>query len=138
VNENNSLQARFPLVARQWHPDRNGSLTPADVLPAANRKIWWRCEHGHEWQTSPNMRTTRGTGCPYCAGMKVVFEKSLAAIFPAIAAEWHPALNQPRTPGEVPPHSNRRVWWLCPHGHAYQSTVFNKVKSAGCPVCATN
>jgi len=135
VNEHNNLQALFPQVARQWHPEKNGSLTPADVLPATNRKVWWRCAEGHEWRTTPNMRTTRGTGCPYCTGMKVVFEKSLAAIFPAIAAEWHPTLNQRRVPGEVSPHSNRRVWWLCPHGHAYPSTIRNKVKGSGCPDC---
>ena len=81
------------------------------------------------------MRTTRGTGCPYCTGMKVVFEKSLAALFPAIATEWHPTLNRLYQPSEVAPHSNRRVWWLCPHGHAYQTTIRNKVKGAGCPVC---
>ncbi len=135
VNEHNSLQALFPSVARQWHSERNGTLTPADVLPAANRKVWWQCTEGHEWQTTPNMRTTRGTGCPYCAGMKTVFEESLAGLFPAIAAEWHPVANGRRLPGEVSPGSNRRAWWLCPHGHAYQSTIRTKVKGAGCPIC---
>ena len=133
-----SLAARHPELAAQWHPTRNGTLTPAYVLPAVNYKVWWRCEHSHEWKTSPNMRTTRGTGCPYCNGMKGVFEQSLAAIFPAIAAEWHPTLNRFYQPGEVAPHSNRRVWWLCPQGHAYPSTIRNKVKGAGCPVCATD
>jgi hypothetical protein len=30
-------------LAAQWHPDKNGSLTPADVSRGCNKKVWWRC-----------------------------------------------------------------------------------------------
>ena len=46
----NDLASRFPEVAAQWHPEKNGDLTPGDVTPYANRKVWWRCERGHDYQ----------------------------------------------------------------------------------------
>jgi len=64
----NDLGTRFPEVAAQWHPTRNGNLTPAQVSAGMNAKVWWRCEQGHEWETTVYRRATRGTGCPVCAG----------------------------------------------------------------------
>jgi len=33
------------------------------------KKIWWKCEKGHEWQaTVSNGNDSRG--CPYCAAKK--------------------------------------------------------------------
>ncbi|WP_370037233.1 zinc-ribbon domain-containing protein [Nocardioides sp.] len=32
----------------------------------SNRKAWWRCSAGHEWESTVNNRT-HGQGCPECA-----------------------------------------------------------------------
>lgn len=64
-----SLAAHFPDVSRQWHPTKNGKLTPLDVTPGSNRKTWWRCQQDHEWQTAIYARTIQGSGCPICAGV---------------------------------------------------------------------
>jgi Probable Zinc-ribbon domain len=46
----NSLAERFPKVATEWHPTRNGDLTPDQVGYAGNRRAWWPCSTcGHEW-----------------------------------------------------------------------------------------
>lgn len=60
-----SLAAALPDVAAQWHPQRNGRLSPTDVLPLSNRKVWWRCPAGHEWPARVANRANR-SGCPYC------------------------------------------------------------------------
>ena len=39
----------FPEVAKEWHPTRNGDLTPDQVRPASNKEVWWQCARGHEW-----------------------------------------------------------------------------------------
>jgi hypothetical protein len=38
---------------------KNGDLTPMDVAPGSNKKIWWKCDKGdgHEWISQPNTRT---------------------------------------------------------------------------------
>ena len=61
----NDLQSRFPLLAGEWHPDKNSPLKPSQLLPG-NQKLWWLCRAGHEqFETVPNRIRTRGcTRCP--------------------------------------------------------------------------
>lgn len=47
----NDLASQFPEIAAQWHPEKNGMLTPQQVTPYSNRKVWWRCDLGHDYQT---------------------------------------------------------------------------------------
>ena len=133
----NDLASQYPRLAAQWHPTKNGSLTPDQIPPGTTRKVWWICEKGHEWQAGVASRVS-GCGCPVCAGRQVeAGENDLASLFPAIAAQWHPTKNETLTPRQVTPSSNRKVWWLCPLGHTYQSIVAARVqRSSGCPYCA--
>jgi hypothetical protein len=62
-----SLSERFPEIAREWHPTKNGDLTPADVsYGSRSYMVWWLCPNGHSYQMIPNRRTS-GSGCPTCA-----------------------------------------------------------------------
>ena len=56
-----------PDLAREWHPTKNENLTPQDVVVGSNKKVWWQCERGHEWQTSVAHRSN-GRRCPKCFG----------------------------------------------------------------------
>ena len=64
LNEND-LATEFPEIAAQWHPEKDGILTPQQVTPCSNRKIWWKCELGHSYQAVIGARTMSGNGCPY-------------------------------------------------------------------------
>ena len=134
----NDLATQYPQLIPQWHTTKNGSLTPEQILPGTTRKVWWRCEKGHEWQASVSSRTCGGSGCPFCAGKKVIAgENDLASQFPAIVAQWHPSKNGTLTPQQVTPSSNRKVWWRCEKGHDYQAAVGARTMSgSGCPYCA--
>jgi hypothetical protein len=61
------LAAVNPMVASEWDYERNGDLTPQDVLPNSNITVWWKCRRGHHWKTRIQTRA-KGTGCPYCRG----------------------------------------------------------------------
>ena len=135
----NDLACRFPDVAAQWHPTLNGDLAPAHVSSYSNRKVWWRCPLGHEYQAAVSARTMSGSGCPYCAGKKVLAGfNDLAAVEPHIAAQWHPTLNGALTPEMVTPGSHKKVWWLCPEGHTWKAVIHSRAgpQKCGCPVCA--
>lgn len=134
----NDLAATHPDLARQWHPTKNGVLTPHDVVAGAHRKVWWRCEKGHEWRSLVSSRAQSGAGCPVCAGKVIVpGENDLRTIYPSIAREWHAAKNGSLTPETVSPYSNRKVWWNCEKGHDYQAVVAARTQSGcGCPYCA--
>jgi hypothetical protein len=62
----NCLATPFPVVARQWHPTRNGKLSPRDILGAVARRVWWKCDVGHAWEAIVSNRTRLGSGCPLC------------------------------------------------------------------------
>ncbi len=134
----NDLASAFPELVNQWHPTKNLPLTPESVTPYSNRKVWWVCEKGHEWQTMVLHRTKVGSGCPYCSGKKVMAGfNDLAAAAPEIAAQWHPTLNGDLTPQMVTAGSHKKVWWRCDAGHEWQAAVFNRTGAkSGCPICA--
>ena len=134
----NDLAALWPELAGQWHPVLNGTLTARDVLPGSQRKVWWRCGQGHQWQARVASRTYGGSSCPYCAGKQLVAgENDLAALFPQVAREWNREKNGALTPQQVSPYSNRKVWWTCPLGHSYQAVIAARThRGSGCPYCA--
>lgn len=66
----NDLATVNPLLAQEWDLEKNGTLTPDQVLPKTNRKVWWRCINKHSWKASIDHRSI-DTGCPYCAGSRV-------------------------------------------------------------------
>lgn len=133
----NSLLETNPDLAKEWHPTKNGILTPEMVSRSSGKKVWWLCEHGHQWQSSVDNRS-RGNGCPYCAGAKLfVGFNDLATTHPEIAAEWHPTKNGPLTPRDVSGgNAKLKPWWICPNGHEYRATVSNRTLGKGCPVCS--
>ena len=49
-------------LLRQWHDSKNGDLTPSDVSFGSHKKIWWRCNEGHEWQSAVYARTEKACG----------------------------------------------------------------------------
>ena len=126
----------FPELVKEWHPTKNGDLTPYDVMKGTSKNVWWQCKKGHEWQDSPNHRT-RGRGCPYCSGRRVSKENSLQAKYPDIAKEWHPTKNGDLTPSNITYGSEKKVWWVCENGHEWQATIYNRTgRKSGCPHCA--
>ena len=130
-----NLLFTYPILAKEWHPTRNGSLTAKDVSPRSHRKVWWTCSKGHEWEAALNNRTA-GRGCPYCAGKVVGEDNCLQAVNPVLAKEWHPTRNASLTAKDVGPRSHKKVWWVCRKGHEWEATVSNRAAGKGCPYCA--
>ena len=133
------LQSQFPELTAQWRPDKNGSLQPSDVTGNSNRKVWWRCPQGHEWEAQISSMTRMKRSCPYCSGRKAWPGcNDLATRMPEIASQWHPELNGDLTPQRVTVGSHRKVWWICPEGHVWKAAVFSRTgrQKCGCPVCA--
>jgi uncharacterized Zn-finger protein len=97
VDVTNCLSKTHSEIAAQWHPTKNGNLTPEVVTHGTQKRVWWHdpmC--GHEWITSVLCRT-RGTNCPKCKvskNQKLVFD-FVKENFPFNLVEfdfWHPQL----------------------------------------------
>jgi len=65
INKRGSLASRFPEIAKEWHPNKNGELTPLMVAPRSGKKVWWKCNKEHEWEQTIHDRT-RPSQCPKC------------------------------------------------------------------------
>jgi len=134
VNIDNCLQTVNPILSKEWHPIKNGVLTPRNITPGSGREVWWICKYGHEWKTSVNDRN-HGSGCPYCAKQLVCEDNCLQTINPALAKEWHPTKNGKLTPRDVTANSGKRVLWLCKKGHEWEAVIATRNKGRGCPYC---
>ena len=65
----NDLATINPTLAAQWHPTKNQDITQKDVMPGSNKKAWWICENGHEWEAVIASRN-KGVGCQECYNIR--------------------------------------------------------------------
>ena len=105
-----------------------------------NDRVEWLCGKGHRWFATPNDRSRKGSGCPYCMGKVVVpGETGLVAARPDIANEYAPS--NPVSVQEISLNSNKRVEWYCNSGHYWFARVSDrtrKVGFSGCPHCSVH
>ena len=104
-----TLQELNPPFLKEWDHDKNNPVTPNDVTRGSTKKVWWLCPKGHSYKTRICSRTSGFTGCPYCAGRKVLEEDSLLTRFPKIASEWDYEKNEGARPEHYSPKCNKKL-----------------------------
>ena len=63
----------YPHLVKEWHPTKNGELTPDVFTHGSGKKVWWLCSKGHSHDSTISNRTSKNpTGCPYCSGNKTL------------------------------------------------------------------
>ena len=138
IPEETNLSIAAPELSAEWHPEKNGDLTPADFKPKSNKKVWWLCPEGHEYEAVIGSRVAVNSGCPFCSGRyPIPGATDLATVNPALVAEWHPTKNGDLTPADIRPKSRKKIWWICPEGHEYEARIANRTtQNTGCPFCS--
>lgn len=133
----NDLEKKYPHIADEWHPNKNGELRPSKVFPASNKKVWWLGKCGHEWQGTISGRTKNNYGCPICSGKLIVPGiNDLSTINPTLAKEWDYDKNKNFLPSTISPYSHKKVWWKCSKcGHRWMATIKHRTYGVGCPQC---
>jgi DNA-directed RNA polymerase subunit RPC12/RpoP len=130
----NDLCTTHPELAKEWDYNKN-KLSPTEVSKGSAKKIWWICSEGHSYLSSVSNRT-KGKGCPYCAGQRVLKGfNDLATIYPELVKEWDYSKNIIK-PTEVTRGGGGKFYWLCKNGHSYQSTISHRIEGNGCPYCS--
>lgn len=99
----------------------------------SNKKLLWRCEHGHEW-TAPVSRLASGARCPYCSGRyPIIGVNDLATTHPELAAQ----LVDPCLATKLQAGTPKKVLWRCEHGHTWEASPYDRAtQHAGCPYCS--
>ena len=134
----NSLAAQYPDLIAEWHPSKNGKDTPYDISKGSNKKVWWICSKGHEWEAVVSSRAN-GNSCPICSGYKLWKGfNDLESQYPELLREWDYEKNN-IDPSEIKYNSPKKVWWRCPLGHSFDMSVINRTgnQKCGCPYCCT-
>ena len=52
-------------LQKEWNSNKNGFQHPDMFSANSSKKVWWKCDKGHEWKARISNRTA-GTKCPYC------------------------------------------------------------------------
>ena len=148
LTDDNRLSILYPDLVDEWHPTKNGRLTPDDVSYASGKKVWWLCKQGHDWDAVVASRTSNGTGCRFCSGRCPTDATRLSILYPDLVDEWDQAKNGSLTPDNVSYASHKRVWWRCERGHEWKVAVYRRtiekrtiegreLKGIGCRQCAS-
>ena len=128
VSDNAQLMA-------EWNWEKNNELNfePGTLTLGSNKKAWWKCSNGHEWQASIAHRNN-GRKCPYCAGKKTLKGyNDLQTVNPLLAREWNYEKNNGLTPVDVMSSSGKKVWWICDKGHEWEATIVKRNRGTNCP-----
>jgi len=136
VGISNCLATLNPKLASEWHPTKNGDLTPFDVTCGSSKDAWWKCENGHEWQDKIRTRNNKPC-CSYCSHQLPSKEYNLLILYPIICEEWNYKKNID-SPEDYLPYSGKKVWWKCKDcGHEWPTRINARtgIIKSGCPEC---
>ena len=142
VGISNCLATKNPKLASEWHPTKNGDLTPYDITSNNNNYFWWQCKDNpkHEWQSFVYNRHNKNTGCPYCSGYYASEEYNLLVNNPKLCEEWDYSKND-KKPEDHTPMSGEYVYWRCIEcGHKWRAKINdrNKNNGTGCTECSSS
>lgn len=139
VNITNSLLSIRPDVASEWHPTKNGKLTPPEVTHRSGEKVWWLARCGHEWDAVISSRTgSVNATCPYCSNQKVLIGyNDMWTTNPELAkllADSEDGFKYMQT-------SERKIDWICQEcNNVIKGKRIGNIKNRGlfCPSCSDN
>lgn len=125
----NDLSTLFPNLALEVD-----GWDPTTVQPNSNRLQQWKCSQNHRWEAPPKDRT-RGDGCPFCSGRRVLIGfNDLTTTHPLLSEQadgWNP---EDFTSG-----SHHKGRWKCALGHTWTASVKDRaLRNRGCPFCSGN
>jgi hypothetical protein len=134
IANGNTLENKFPDIAKEWHQTKN-EIKPSEITPKSDKKVWWKCPKGHEYESKISSRTVLETNCPYCVGKKICTDTSFKFNHPELAKEWNYLKNE-KNPDEYSKSSGQNVWWICKKEHEWETSISNRVQGDGCPFCS--
>lgn len=72
TSSDNCMGVTHPHLAELFHPSKNGDNTPLNLKAGTGKKLWWKCERGHEWQQTGDKikRLSSHEKCRRCRNLK--------------------------------------------------------------------
>lgn len=126
-----SLTESHPAIAKEAY-----GWDPNEITSGSNKTLNWKCPNGHIYDAKVKARTAQNSGCPFCAGRRVLLGfNDLTTTHPNLAEQangW-----DPRT---ISAGSHKRLSWVCKNNHEWKVAVYTRAGSqkSGCPYCSNN
>lgn len=131
-----SLLDKFPEIAKEFDIEKN-NLNTSEISSGSPKRVWWKCDKDHYWETSVCNRTSQKTGCPYCKSKLPSKDNNLEVLYPEISKEW--GVDNIGNPEDYLPYSGKRANWICSHGHKWSAIISNRtIQRNNCPICFKN
>ncbi len=122
------LKTLYPELSLQAH-----NWDPSEFLTGSQKRKEWLCDEGHVWVASISQRTRTNSGCPFCAGQRVMEGiNDLHSLFPEVAKQAHEW-----DPKKYTAFSEHKMKWVCELGHTYISPIASRTRNNnGCHFCS--
>ena len=147
VNKRVSVTNRFdlhqPELLKEWNYKKN-TIKPSEITIGTNKKVWWVCKKGHEWEVKVASRVQAGDGCKICnnprRGEKKAYIKGdwVSERLDLLEQWMYEKNNILGKPSDFASSSSKKVWWKCSNGpdHEWEAEVRKRVqKNTNCPYC---
>lgn len=130
-------------LMKEWDYEKNKNLDPKTITNGSSKKAWWICPKGHSYYTKISNRTkSKATGCPVCAGRKIIIGINDLETWCKnnnrldLIREFDKEKNN-FTMQDISSGSGKKVWWICPEGHSYQTYLTHRTRmNTGCGICS--
>ena len=140
----NDLASQCPKAAAMW--SSKNRLSASEVATQSGKKAFFKCHNcGQEFEARihhvVDAVDNGHTGCPICAGLKVVSSiNDLASQCPKAAAMW--SSKNRLSASEVATQSGKKAFFKCHNcGQEFEARIHHVVDAVdnghtGCPICA--
>ena len=106
------------------------------IWKGTDKKVWWICKAGHEWQAVISSRTSTKVGCRVCAGRQVLKGfNDIATTSPELLTIWNYDKNE-KGPECYTKGCNKKVSWKCDVcGHEWEAQINSVARGRRCREC---
>lgn len=131
----NSLAELYPNVAEEWHPEKNGKITPEMVSYGSNQRYYWKCAVcQREWLAAVADRTVGGKGCSKCA--KNMLSQKFKKKHEVFVAQLN-AVNPNLEPLEEYRTAHENIMMRCTVcRNEWPAAPANLLRGRDCPICS--
>lgn len=134
IKGKNDLATTNPDLIAEFSPINEFSIY--SVSKGSDKKVWWRCEKGHDWDCRISNKVSTQAKCPYCLGFKVLIGfNDLETLRKDTSKYWN---HDDISPSDVTVGSSRKVKWKCQKDHTWTARVcdMTRIEPSCCPQCS--
>lgn len=115
-------------------------INPYKIIKSSDKRIPFKCTHGHTWYIQARSAIKTNAGCPICLRRKESRSDSIGKMRPDLLKFYSD--NNEYSAYEIGINSLDSVEWICKNGHIFNSSVHTQnyieypADNVRCPYCS--